>query len=157
MQKILNNIIAKKKLVTIVAAIVIIVVILIVVFSSKKGGLDAQPINDPLAMVDLTMKMQADLNLQEVLISEAAGGILEVRVKIPMNVSTSSLDNGTAFLFGYLIPNISKDTEKIRVIYTEDGSDKILYEASVADINSWRSKQIDESSFSKKIKHAFIK
>ncbi|GEM_PF-3166340 len=157
MQTILNKIVAKKKAVTVAAAVIVIMIIIVAVFSGKKGNIDASPINDPLAIVDLTMKMQSDLNLQDVMISEVAGGILEVRLQTPANVTKSNLDNGTAFLLGYLVPNISKDTEKIRVIYTIDGADKELYEASLTDINSWRNKTIDESTFTKRIKHAIIK
>ena len=152
----MENTQTKSKKWKVIAIVLIVVVVLIIVLdlsSGKKGGIDSATQNDPLAMVDLTMRMQSDLGLKNVLISEVAGSVLEVRIDNPSSVSKSGLDNGTAFVFGYIVTNISGDTQKIRVIYTASGADKILYQANTSDINDWKSGKISDEIFAKKIEH----
>ena len=99
--------------------------------------------------VDLTLKMESELGLKEVLISKNSEGALEMRSKKPDNVSKEDLAMGTAYLFGYLEDNI--DTEKVRVIYTVDYLDNIIFETSLSDISDWKNLKIDNNEFAKKI------
>ncbi|MFA6463449.1 MAG: hypothetical protein WCV55_00385 [Candidatus Paceibacterota bacterium] len=119
-------------------------------FFSKKEEVK----NDQLSLVDLSMKMENELGLQNVRVSEVSGNVLEVRVKTPDNVTKEKLSNGAAYIFGYLDLNLNKGVEKVRVIYTVNDADTTLYEASAQDISDWRSKKNNDSTFAKKIKVA---
>jgi hypothetical protein len=130
--------------------IVLVLVILIVVGSS--GMFSSKTLsNDPLAMVDLSMKMESDLQLQDVMISEVVGNVLEIRVKDP-SVLKEKLDVGTAYIFGYVEPSIGKNIKTVRVIYTVNNFDVSLFETSLSDISDWTSKKIDDTAFAQKIK-----
>jgi len=105
--------------------------------------------NNSSDFVDLTLKMESELGLKDVLISKNSEGALEMRSKKPDNVSKEDLAMGTAYLFGYLEDNI--DTEKVRVIYTVDYLDNIIFETSLSDISDWKNLKIDNNEFAKKI------
>jgi hypothetical protein len=129
-------------------AFLLLVVVAIVVFVSiapKKAA------SDGMDMIGLSMNMESALGLQDVMISEVTGNILEIRVKDP-SVSKEKLDVGTAYIFGYIEPFIGKNLQKVRVIYTKDNFDASLFEVARADISDWTSKKIDDTTFAQKIK-----
>jgi len=129
-------------------AFLLLVVVAIVVFVSiapKKAA------SDGMDMIGLSMNMESDLGLQDVMISEVTGNILEIRVKDP-SVSKEKLDVGTAYIFGYIEPFIGKNLQKVRVIYTVNNFDASLFETSLSDISAWKNKTIDDTAFAQKIK-----
>ena len=112
--------------------------------------------SDPRSLIDLALLMQSDLGLKEVRISEIVGGIIEVRVKKPENVTKDTLSIATAYIFGYVEPYLSTGYRKYRVIYTVNDMDAAVYEASYADVYDWKKKQISDAEFAKTVKYINI-
>ena len=161
MQTLLNH---KKKIVVLILVVIVAAVWFELSSSSMPWNelsvsnhpqlpLDPSIFAEPTSLVDLSVNMESDLGLQDVMISEAAGGVLEIRAKDPA-ASKENLAAGTAYIFGYVEPFVGKDIKKVRVIYTANNFDATLFEASLADISSWKNKTIDDAAFAKKITFA---
>ncbi|MEI8337589.1 MAG: hypothetical protein WCF92_00400 [bacterium] len=136
-----------------ILSVLIIVLIGVGIFISTRT---TEVKTDQLSLIDLSSKMERELGLQGVTITQVVGNILEVRVKSPDSATKEKLSNGAAYIFGYLDLNLNKGAEKIRVIYTVNDVDATLYEASVSDISDWRSKKITDIEFAQKIKVASL-
>jgi hypothetical protein len=86
------------------------------------------------------------------MITEVTGSIIEIRAKTPFTSTKEYLANDAAYVFGYVKPFINSGIKKVRVIYTINGLDATLFEASLSDITDWVNKKIDDTAFAKKIK-----
>lgn len=135
-----------KKIIFLIVAVALII-ILSQIYSKNTST------NNPLKLIDMSMNMESDLNVKDVMISEITGDILEIRLKNPENVLEENLSVGTAYIFGYIEPSIiNTKIKKVRVIYTINSLDNSVFEASLSDITNWKNKKITDDDFAKKIK-----
>ena len=102
---------------------------------------------DPLSRVDLTVDLENDLGLEDVLLTVLNDEVLEVRTKTPVNVSPRAIYNACAYIFAYLQPRIPSPIKNMRIILTVNDLDAMFVETSYRDVAKWQAGEIEEKAF----------
>ena len=140
----------KKILINMVVAIFLIGIIRISFFNKK--DVDYKTTTDPSEIIDLSIELEDEFQLDEVRITEADRNILEIRIKTPTDVSKETLLAGTAYIFSYVEPKIDEKNKKIRIFFTVNYLDAMFIETERENIKKWIDGRIDIDEFVNKFK-----
>jgi hypothetical protein len=141
----------RKKVLMYIAVGVLFFGLLRVLFFEKKE-FDFETKTDPFEMVDLSIELEEKFLLKDVRVTETEGGLLEIRLETPVDVSEKALLVGAASIFGYAESYVSSDIEKIRIIFTVNYLDAMFIEVENKDIKNWLEGNENEEDFLNKFK-----
>jgi hypothetical protein len=119
---------------------------------------DYETQTDPIALVDLAIDLEDTLKLQDVSLSEAAGGVIEIRTEAPAKVSPEAILSAAGYIFNYVEPSMPAGIKTLRLILTVNGFDASLIEVERQTVAKWSAKQLaDKDFFASMRKQSLIK
>lgn len=136
-----------RKKVLICLAVGVLLFGLIRVLFFEKEDFNYKTKTDPFEMIDLGIQLEDKFGLNDVMVTEAEDGVLEVRLKTPSGVSEETLLVGSASIFGYVESNISGSVKKVRIIFTVNYLDAMFIEVECKQIDKWLGEDISDEKF----------
>jgi hypothetical protein len=117
-----------------------------------KDVVNYDTITNPTDLVDMSIDLENTLKMEDVSVTEASGGIIEIRTKAPANVSTRAILLTVAYIFSYVQPALPEKIATIRVILTMNGFDALVFETDRADLQEYMAGKISETDYVAKIR-----
>lgn len=117
----------------------------ILILSSRKD--EGEPISSPIENIELMIELEEYLGMEDVLVLETEGGILEVKFKSPNNDNQEEVYQAMILVFDYIDQNIENDIDSIRLVFTINSIDSGFVEAEREQISKWRDGDIPDAEF----------
>ena len=117
----------------------------ILILGSRKD--EGEPVASPTENIELMIALEEYLGMEEVLVFETEGNILEVKFKSPNNNNQEEVYHAMILVFDYIDQNIINDVESIRLVFTINSIDSGFVEVEREEISKWRDGDISDSKF----------
>lgn len=115
--------------------------------TTTKGLVDYKTSSNPTALVDMGIDLENTLKLEDVSVTEAAGGVIEIRTAAPTGVSSDTIMLTSAYIFSYVEPQLPDQIKSIRLILTVNGLDAIVIETSRENLKKYIAGDLSEKAY----------